>query len=220
VAAQAKYLFDQDFGASAVAGASRAPTPSELTLKLAEAEAKGFRDGFDAAEKEISTVAQRRTAAATEQIADAFSQLARGLAAVESRLETESIELAVALVRKLAPALVAREPFAEIAALAADCFKQLTHAPHVIVRVNDALLATARVQLEDIARASGFDGRLVVMAEPDIAVGDCKIEWADGGMVRDQAAINRTIDSAVRHYLDARRPAPASKPYASSGDLQ
>jgi flagellar assembly protein FliH len=216
VAAQAKYLFDQDFAAGSVGVAGRPLSPSEQALKLAEAEAKGFRDGFDAAEKEIAAVVERRTAAGIEQIGDALSRLARGLAAVESRLETESIELATALARKLAPALVAREPFAEIAALAADCFKQLTHAPHVIVRVNDALHATARTRLEDIARGCGFDGRLVVVAEPDIALGDCKIEWADGGVIRDQAAINRTIDSAVRHYLDARRVADAPK----TGDMQ
>jgi flagellar assembly protein FliH len=211
VAAQAKYLFDQDFAAGTTGGNSRPLSPSEQALKLAEAEAKGFRDGFDAAEKEVAAVAERRTAAAIEQIGDALSRLARGLASVESRLEAESIELATALARKLAPALVTREPFAEIAALAADCFRQLTHAPHVIVRVNDALLATARTQLEDIARGCGFDGRLVVVAEPDIAVGDCKIEWADGGVIRDQATINRTIDSAVRHYLDARQAAAAPK---------
>jgi flagellar assembly protein FliH len=216
VAAQAKYLFDQDFAAGANGAASRTPSPSDYALKLTEAEAKGFREGFDAAEHELAAVAQRRTAAATEQIADALDRLARGLAAVEARLEAESVELALALARKLAPELVSRQPFAEIAALAADCFKQLTQAPHVIVRVNDALHATARAQLEEIARMSGFDGRLVVVAEPEIAPGDCTIEWADGGVIRDQATINRTIGDTVGRYLDALQTAATPKP----GDRQ
>jgi hypothetical protein len=52
----------------------------------------------------------------------------------------------------------------------------------VIVRVNDALHETAKAQLEEIARTRGFDGRLVVVAEPEIAIGDCRImgRWRRG----------------------------------------
>jgi flagellar assembly protein FliH len=206
VTAKAKYLFDLDFTAGA-ASAEKALTPSEQAIKLAEAESKGFRDGFAAAEKEGPAVAVRHTAIAFEKIGDALERLARGLATIELRLETEAVELAVAIARKLAPELVLREPFAEIAALATECFKQLAAAPHMIVRVNDALHETARARLEEIARARGFEGRLVVVAEPEIAVGDCRIEWADGGVIRDQARTDLTIGNAIGRYLGARQSA-------------
>jgi flagellar assembly protein FliH len=203
VAAKSKYLFDQDFAPGS--GAAEKPVaPSEHAVLLGEAESRGFRDGFAAAEKEGTAVAARRTAVALEQIGDALDRLARGLAAIEQRLETESVELAVAVARKLAPALVAREPFAEIAALATGCFKQLAAAPHVVVRVNDALHATARARLDEIARTRGFEGRLVVVGEPEIAAGDCKIEWADGGIVRDAAKTDSAIGNAIQRYLGAR----------------
>ena len=206
MAAQAKYLFDQDF--SAGAGPAEKPVPpSEHAILLGEAESKGFRDGFAAAEKEGTAIAARRSAVALEQIGDALDRLARGLTAVEQRLETESIELAIAIARKLAPELVSRQPFAEIAALATECFKQLATAPHVVVRVNDALHQAARMQLDEIARTRGFEGRLVVLAEPEIAVGDCKIEWADGGIVRDTANTDIAIGDAIRRYLGARQTA-------------
>src|SRR5438874_1907466 len=113
MAAQAKYLFDQDFGA----GASTAEKPlaaAELAVRLGEAESKGFGDGFTAAETEGTAVALRRTAVAFEQIGDALDRLTRGLAAVEARLEKEAIELAIAIARKLAPELLLREPLAEM----------------------------------------------------------------------------------------------------------
>jgi flagellar assembly protein FliH len=200
MAAQAKYLFDQDFAPEAAAAEKPIP-PAEHAIMLGEAESKGFRDGFAAAELE-------GTAVAFEHIGDVLDRLARGLAAVEQRLETEAVEIAVAIARKLAPELVAREPFAEIEALAKDCFKQLATAPHVVVRVNDGMLEIARTQLEEIARTRGFEGRLVVLAEPEIAVGDCKIEWADGGVIRDQANTDLTIGEAIGRYLGAR-PEPA-----------
>jgi flagellar assembly protein FliH len=206
VAAQAKYLFDQDFAAGTNPAEKPIP-PAELALKLAEAESKGFRDGFTAAEEEAAVVAARRTAAAFEQIGDAIDRMARALSGIESRIETEAVELAASIGRKLAPELMLREPFAEIAALATECFKQLSHAPHVVVRVNDVLHETARARLEDIARTRGFEGRLVVVGQPEIALGDCQIEWADGGVVRNQAKTDLTIANAIGRYLGARQTA-------------
>ena len=206
MAAQAKYLFDQDFAAGANP-AEKPIAPSEHAIKLGEAESKGFRDGYAAAEQDVAAAAARRTAAAFEQIGDALDRMARSLAAIESRIESEAVELAAAIGRKLAPELVMREPFAEIEALAIECFKQLAHAPHIVVRVNDALHETARTRLEDIARIRGFEGRLVVVAEPEIAAGDCQIEWADGGVVRNQAKTDLTIGNAIGRYLGARQAA-------------
>jgi flagellar assembly protein FliH len=205
MAAQPKYLFDQDF--AAIDPAERPIAPAELALKLGEAESKGFRDGFAAAEQEGHSVAARRSAAAFELIGDALDRMARELAMVESRIRAESVELAAAVARKLAPELVLREPFAEIAALVTECFRQLTAAPHVVVRVNDALLETARAELDDIARTRGFEGRLVVIAEPEIGLGDCKIEWADGGIVRNTAKTDLAISNAIGRYLGARQTA-------------
>jgi flagellar assembly protein FliH len=125
--------------------------------------------------------------------------------AVEARMEAEAVEVAVAVASKLSAELVRREPFAEIAALAADCFRHLVGAPHVVVRVNGAVYEEARQRLEDIVAACGFAGRLVVLDEPGVAAGDCRIEWADGGAVRDRSAIQSAIKEAVDRYLQVRR---------------
>ena len=44
-----------------------------------------------------------------------------------------------------------------------------------------------------------------MLAEPDIAPGDCRIEWADGGVKRDPAIIEAAIDEAVARYVAAQR---------------
>ena len=204
VTANAKYLFDLDFGPSS---APKPSSPAEILAQIEEAERKGFRDGFAAAEKEGIAATERRTAVAFEQIGGAIQQLAGSLAATQLKLETEAVELALAIARKLSPELILREPFAEIAALATECLRQLTAAPHVVVRVNDALHETARERLEEIAQSRGFEGRLVVVAEPEIAVGDCRIEWADGGVVRDQGKTDLAIGDAIGRYLGARQSA-------------
>jgi flagellar assembly protein FliH len=195
-------MFDVDFAAGSDP-ARRAITPAVHEAALADARAKAYRDGVAAAVAE----AEARAAVTFERIVGGLQELARKLDAIEARLETEAVEVAVAVARKLAPELIAREPLAEIAALARGCFAQLVNAPHVVVRVSDALHGPAREELEQTARMHGFEGRLVVLGEPEIAPGDCRIEWADGGIVRERAATEGAIAEAVNRYAAARRAA-------------
>jgi flagellar assembly protein FliH len=206
MSAPTKFLFDIDFAT----GTHRKPAEPTITLaehaaKLAEAATAAHRRGYADAQADVAVEANRRIAAALERIATSLANTITGLGAIEARLECEAVEVAVAVARKLAPALIAHEPFAEIAALASDCFRQLVSSPHIAVRVNDALYAAAREKLDDIVRARSFEGRLVVLAEPDIAIGDCRVEWADGGINRDSAAADAAISDAVAGYISARR---------------
>jgi flagellar assembly protein FliH len=200
--APTKFLFDVDFAS----GGERKQTVAlaEHALKLAEAEQAGHRRGYGEGQRDAKAEADRRVAAALERIAAGITEANAGLKTIETRLECEAVEVAVAVARKLAPALIAREPFAEIEALAQECFRQLVATPHIAVRVNDALYDVARENLEGIVRARGFEGRLVVLAEPEIALGDCRIEWADGGISRDSSRVETVISEAVASYVAAR----------------
>ena len=242
--APVKFLFEDDFAAGHSGPGKRTVTAAAHEAALTRVDAEAYRKGVAAAEAEI----EGRAAAACDRIAQAIGTMAQGLSAIEARLEAESVEVAVAVARKLAPELIAaeplgeiaalaascfhqlvaarleieavevavavarklvpellaREPFAEIAALATDCFRHLVATPHVVVRVNETLAVIAREKLDEIVRARGLESRLVVLAEPDIAVGDCRIEWADGGITRDAAATSAAIEEAVSRYIKAR----------------
>jgi flagellar assembly protein FliH len=200
--APVKFLFEDDF-ASGHGGGKRMVSAAAHEAALARAEADGQRKGMTAAEGKI----EGRTSAACERIAQSLATMAQGLAAIEARLEAESVEVAVAVARKLAPELIAAEPFGEIGALAASCFRQLIAAPHVVVRVAEPIYEIAQPRLEQIAQLHGFQGRLVVLAEPGMALGDCRIEWADGGLARDRGATEAAIGEAVGRYVAARRGA-------------
>ena len=196
--APVKFLFEEDF-ASGV-GAKPSVTRAAHEAAIARTETEATRNAFAAAEAKI----EGRAAAACERIAQGVIALAQGLSAIEARLEAESVEVAVAVARKLAPDLIAAEPLAEISALAASCFRQLISAPHVVVRIAESVYEVAHKRLEDIARLHGFEGRLVILGEPGMALGDCRIEWADGGIVRDRAATEAAIGEAVGRYVTAR----------------
>ncbi|WP_407148692.1 FliH/SctL family protein [Bradyrhizobium sp. ORS 86] len=203
MAAPAKFLFDTDFSEPDRAR-ERAATPAEVAQKIADAEARAYRAGYEAAQREAKVESDRRSAQALEEIGVAIKGIAARFAGIETRMETEAVDVAVAVARKLCSELVAREPLGEITALVSDCFSHLVSTPHLVVRINDALYETAHENIERMAAQSGFQGRLVILAEPTIATGDCRIEWADGGVVLERAAIEAKINELVGRYLASR----------------
>jgi flagellar assembly protein FliH len=196
----AKYLFDEDFATG------EKPTISvvEAERRRADAESQAYRKGFAAAQAQAQDEAAQRLATTLALIGDSMARVEKGLVGIETRLESEAVEVAVAVGNKLAPELMARQPFAEIGALATDCFRQLVKTPHVAIRIGPDLYDEAKDKLEEIARSRGFEGRLVVLSEDGLAPGDCRIEWADGGVTRDRAATETTINVCVTRYLGAK----------------
>ncbi|MET3840694.1 FliH/SctL family protein [Bradyrhizobium sp. OAE829] len=203
MAAPAKFLFDMDFGAPDKAR-ERPATPAEIAQKIAAAEARAYRDGYEAAQREARAESDRRAALALEEIGIAIKGIASRFGGIEARMETEAVDVAVAVARKLCSELIAAEPLGEITGLVGDCFSHLVATPHLVVRINDSLYDAAREKIERQATQSGFEGRLVILAEPGIATGDCRIEWADGGVVLERAAIEAKINELVGRYMASR----------------
>ena len=201
--APAKFLFDMDFSAPDKTR-ERPATPSEIAQKIASAEARAYRDGYDTAQREAKAESDRRTALALEEIAIGIQGIATRFSGIETRMETEAVDVAVAVARKLCSELISGEPLVEISRLVSDCFSHLVSTPHLVVRINDSLYDAARERIERLAKQSGFAGRLVILAEPEIANGDCRIEWADGGVVLERAAIEAKINELVGRYTASR----------------
>jgi len=205
MAAPAKFLFDMDF--SAPDRRERAATSAEIAQQIAAAEGRAYRDGYDAALREAKVESDRRTALALEEIGIAMRGIAARYASIEVRMETEAVDVAIAVARKLCSELITREPLGEVTALVSDCFAQLVSTPHLVVRINESLYEAAHECIDRLAKQSGFAGRLVILAEPEIESGDCRIEWADGGVVLERAAIQAKIDELVGRYVASRNQA-------------
>lgn len=201
--APAKFLFDMDFSAPDKSK-ERAPTPAEIAQRIATAEARAYQNGFDAAQREAKVESDRRGALALEEVGIAIKAIATRFSGIETRMETEAVDVAVAVARKLCSELMSAEPLTEITALVSDCFRHLVSTPHLVVRINDQLYDAACARIEQLSRQSGFAGRLVILAEPDVEHGDCRIEWADGGVVLERAAIEAKIGELVGRYIASR----------------
>ena len=203
MAAPAKFLFDMDFS-EPDKSRERPATQAEIAQKIASAEARAYRNGYEAGQREAKAESDRRAALALEEIGIGIKAIEARFGGIETRMETEAVDVAVAVARKLCSELILREPLGEITGLVSNCFSHLVSTPHLVVRVNDSLYEVARDRVERLAKQNGFEGRLVILAEPEIDSGDCRIEWADGGVVLERAAIDAKINELVGRYVASR----------------
>jgi flagellar assembly protein FliH len=202
----ARFTFDLDLGKRTTPTAPPEPTmPERLVAQLlAQAREEAYAEGLAAGERNATAVAAQTLAAAAGTLATQSAEMAAALDDATAQSRREAVELAASIGRKLALHLLARYPTVELDALIGECMQSLSGVPHLVVRCHPSIadgirdIATAHMQ------TSGFAGRLVVMGDPDLRLGDGRLEWVDGGLVRDIGAIAKDIDLKISAYLAAR----------------
>lgn len=212
-----KFLFEARFDAQAARESAEQRAARERTAaKESEAvHAAAFEEGRQAGRAE----AERDLAHATEKtlasVADGLKRLHAQRHEMQAELTANAVNVAVTLVGKLLPALMRRHALAEIEALIETTLRQLLNEPRVVVRLHDSRLDALKAHIDDIARRCGFDGDVVLLADPELAPEDCRIEWADGGAERNVDRLWHEIERAFARFLP---PAPHdAKPATSEG---
>jgi flagellar assembly protein FliH len=215
-----KFLFDNDFGEapqSTVGGAraKAAPgggknTPAVPAPPLfTEAEMQGACDVARRQGEEAGATRGRTEAVAAfdKQIATALSTIAQQTAAIakgvaaEAQAAGKSVDLALAIVKKLHPALVERQGLAEIEAVLAQCLESLKQEPRLVAYVHGARLDALQERLAQLSASSGFEGRVVLIGNDEMGQSDCRVEWADGGVEREAGRIWRAIEETLTRYV-------------------
>jgi flagellar assembly protein FliH len=172
-----------------------------LAMAVAAARQDGLVAGQAAAENDFTAELSRTMT----QVAMALELVRADLDGIAAQASAEALRFGHEIGARLAGRLIDDAPIKLIEDAARRIFEDLRGQPHVAVRVADPLLEAARERIQAIAREKGFDGRLIVMGEPDIAVGDVRIEWADGGIVRDRVAAELRMAEAVAQAFAAAR---------------
>lgn len=167
---------------------------------LAEARRQGHQEGYQQARAEAAEDVERAVAMALQQIADAAGSLQEGFEQSVDLHRQHALQAALVIARKLAGELISREPLAEVEGAVRECLQHLSSEPHVVVRTAEPLVDPLREKLDELSLRSGFRGKIVLLGEPDIAAGDCRIEWADGGAERRLDALNESLDAIIQRY--------------------
>ncbi len=221
-----KFLFDNDFGeapqsnvggapakggaagkgapAAAVPAAPPPPmfTEAEMQGACDIARRKGEEAGVARGRNEAVAAFDKHVAATLSAIAQQTTAIAKGIAA-EAQAAGKSVDLALAIVRKLHPALVERQGLAEIESVLSQCLESLKQEPRLVAYVHSVRLDALQERLTQLSASSGFEGRVVLIGDDAMGESDCRVEWADGGVEREAGRIWRAVEEALARYIAA-----------------
>jgi len=205
-----KFQFERVLSKGAVVQQRREPKKTRWNEKEVDAiRAEAHAAGVESGRKSVEAEAARQVAEHAAALTAAVSALTQTLEAERGALRNDAALIALAIARKLAPALMAAAPVREIEALTADALALLRDEPRVEVRVAPDHAASLAPQLRAIADEQGFGGALAISADDDMPPGDARIAWAKGEIVRDTVALEARVGEIVRAYLEAPADVPA-----------
>ncbi|MGD1886112.1 MAG: hypothetical protein ACFB01_03130 [Cohaesibacteraceae bacterium] len=216
VHASIPYAFDLDFNAEAKAEEEVELEPTitvfeheakmaELERRIrAEAHATGRQEAMDEGANQLAEETQSLTAVAQRLLTQLDDEI--------GRREERGVRIAIAAARKLARRLLDKEPLGEVETLFRACLAPMFDASHLVVRIRPEHLDAIHDRLQAIAAAQGFEGRLVFLGDEEMAPGDARIEWADGGVARSQADLETSLDGLIEDYLAAKHHPPTLAP--------
>ena len=117
-----------------------------------------------------------------------------------------TVRVILTMAAGMLPAYCAGHGEAEVRRLLAHLMPSLQREPRITVRVSPAIADRVRADLlgdDDLA------ARVSVTAAPGLALGDARVAWADGSLVRDEAAIHAAMVAALAELgLVDSAPAP------------
>lgn len=175
------------------------PTFSEAELEGARAvaRAEGLTEGLRQGRAEALGGIEQAQLQITQSVDTRLGDILSSAAECYAKQRSLSLQIALTITAKLLPDYIARHGQGEIEALVSRILNDLIKEPHLAIRVADAQLDYVRQTVEAMAAQRGFAGKLVFMAEPQMGVSDCRIEWADGGAERDEARLWAEVDRLV-----------------------
>ncbi|NQV80460.1 MAG: hypothetical protein HQ495_07890 [Alphaproteobacteria bacterium] len=178
-----------------------------------ESRAAGHTAGLAEARDEIASFAAQELVRITHQI----DRLADAEAKNDNIARSEAADLALAIGRRLAGALIDRHPVAFAEQMIVDTLSHLTEAlrdSKIVIRVSPDLVAQIDEHIASITAKVAFTGQTIVIGEDGFTMGDCRVEWAYGGAERLMSDIDNWVGDAVTRYLAAIAAPPEREPEA------
>lgn len=207
--ARPAFNFDRDFSKAMqspyIDSSARVPVAyAQYVQDVEAARREGFERGILEGRRRQEDAEARRLAEALEMIQAAFGRMAEEIAEAARQSRQEAIEFALIFARKLAGRMIKAAPIEAIEATARAIFQDLRGSAHLAVRVAPDLVDPCKARLMRVLSENGIEIKLFVFPDPEVAIGDCRIEWAEGGIVRERAKLDFLIEKSIDMLIPAR----------------
>jgi flagellar assembly protein FliH len=202
----AKFKFDTEFHAdgdrvslAARARAKKTMTADEIDQMCAKARSEGSKAGEARALEAVAQSTRDLTGVLREALARTHNDI--------EHVRKEAAEVAFAVARKLAAAAVDALPAADVAIAVREAIHQAIGEPRIVLRASKRVVEALSSHIDEIVQEEGFEGRVVIGADPAMTGADCRIEWRGGGAERSEAAIEKDLAALIaRRFSHSASP--------------
>ena len=199
---QNKFTFDTEFlgKEDRQAPAARARQKQTLTTEeLERIQTEARMQGETSAQARNIEALERSIAALTISVRAALDQ---SHAEIEG-LRDEAARMALAMAKKIASAALAALPAGDVEMALRQAMHQTISEPRITLRTSAAVAEAIEPRLAAIAHEEGYDGRVMIAAEPGMKAGDCRIEWRGGGAERSEQAIEDALTALITQHFSS-----------------
>ena len=203
--AAAKFTFDTEFrdGGDVISRAAQARRKQTLTTEEIENLCESAKqEGLQSGQVRASETINQTIAALVIAVRAALEQSKAEIELVRE----DATALAFAAAKKIAPAALAVLPAGDVEAALREAMHQAIGEPRITLRAAPEVIAVLEARVSDIAHEEGYEGRVLVAADPLVKGADCRIEWRGGGSERSEAAIEAALDALIEQRF-SRIPA-------------
>ncbi len=202
-----KFLFDTPFGTSKTCEGEAnqedfeggVPTFSQADVDAAREE--GFAAGQEEGIRAAANTTEHRITESLTVLMERLSELFRMQDDANTDTARNAITVAITIARKMFPDLASRNALGEVERAAEMAMEKVLNDSPVVVRVNPELRDPLAERIDVHTAGTAAEGRVTVSGDADLPVGDCRIEWRDGGAERDVAAMWKDIDAIIERNM-------------------
>lgn len=183
----------------------------EFALEKEKIRAEAFEEGRKQGMQEALATIEAETLECTKTFVAAQDALTQQCRDGLSEIRNEAMEIALFSSMKLAGDLLSHHPQLPLEHLLKNIFDQIRNLSQVRISVPETLIDACQARIQEMADQFGYEGQIVVSGYPDIAVGDCNIEWADGGIALDRSKTAELIEQAITQSVNGEPVSLGSK---------
>lgn len=167
---------------------------------LEEGRLKGMEEGHETAWQEAMVSIEKQNSDTLSSIDESLKNILNSLEENSQKSFNVAVEFAMAVCRKALPFLCEKHAAEEIRTLLEKNLCFLKDEPKISLRLNPFLADKIKPLLTDLLKKEAYHGKVSVIRDNSLPVGDCCVEWKNGGLEkRTQDVLNHT-EELVKLY--------------------
>ena len=178
-----------------------ADIPSFSEEQVDEARKLGFDEGLQAGLEKAKAENETSLGETLTNIHSLLEILLKNQNIDSTNTYSDAVKIALAVTKKCFPHQNIKHGFNEIEFMVREVLKETFDEPRVLIYINPKITEFMTDQIKAMTKEMNFDGQVVVLEDKEIMLGDCKVNWSNGGAERNVESTMNKIDQIVESNL-------------------